>query len=161
MQYTDALIEARKFANEPLDNGKLTINQAMELRIVMRTILKAVDGRTASQSKADRYHDAIVPTPTSQAKKSRRERIGDMLLEGTKKNDDGTWTGVSITEIFQEERPNSVKDLFKAIRETYGYISYTVDSKGWHTFYHLAMTPAIFFKTFPDGKLPEGHRIYE
>ena len=161
MQYTDALIEARKFANEPIDNGKLTINQAMELRIVMRTILKAIDGKpTTTSTRATKYRDEIVPSSKSTAKKSRRERIGDMLLEGTKRNDDGTWAGVHMQEIFREERPNSVKDLFKAISETYGVISYTIDSKGWHTFYHLAMTPMIFQREF-DGKLPEGHKLYE
>ena len=157
MQYNDALIEARKFANEPLDSGLLTIKQAIELRIVIRTILKAVDGRTATQSKADKYRAAIVPDSKP---KSRRERIGEMILAGTKQNEDGTWTGVSIQEIFAEERPNSVKDLFQAIRETFGVISYTVDSKGWHTFYHLCLTP-IEFQSKYDGKMPKGHRLYE
>ena len=161
MQYTDALIEARKFANEPLDTGTLTINQTMELRMIMRTILKAIDGKpNAATTRAAKYRNEIVPSSKSTAKKSRRERIGDMLLEGTKRNDDGTWTGVHMQEIYREERPNSVKDLFKAISETYGVITYTVDSKGWHTFYHLAMTWAIYQREF-DGKLPEGHRIYE
>ena len=158
----DALVEARKFANEPLDTGIMTPSKTMELRMIMRTILKSIDGRSDVVHTRSAQHRKNNPNAVQSTtpKKSRRERIGDMILEGTTRNDDGTWTGVHMTKIFQEERPNSVKDLFRAISETYGVISYTIDSKGWHTFYHLCLTPMEFQAKF-DGKLPEGHKLYE
>ena len=152
MQYTDALKEIRKFANDPKEPASVTVGNILELRIAVRTLLKTIDARADVQHK--RAHSIQQIDTVYPKSDSIRVRIVDFIRENDKEH-----AGVPMVDIFREFRL-SLGDMLRHIKQSYGVVSYTIDSKGFYTFYYWCDT-IVQFQDKYDGKLPAGHKVVE